>query len=115
MKATHLSGMRRQPMSQLSGDFARPSQDFRGERCQLIPVLFVARKGEHLGAQSQKLDAVSVVPPQHLDNVARVGDAERLDIPLAPRNIGGLVLVWPVLGGVLRLVWMCERMPVLND
>lgn len=107
--------MRRQTVAQLAGDLASRGEHVRRERCQFVSILLVARKGEHLGAQPHKLYAVLVVPLQHLDNVARVGETEVFHVLLAAFDIGGLLPVWSILGDVLGLVWVRERMPMLDD
>lgn len=102
-------------MAKLSGDSAGLRENFRRERSQFIAVFLVASKGEHFRAQTHELDAVFVVPAQHLDNVSSVGQPQFLNKLLAAGNVGWLILVWSVLGGVFRLRGVRERMAVLYD
>ncbi len=59
-------------MAQLSRNLASVGQSLRCKGSQLIAILFVTRKREHLTAQSYEFDAISVIPPEHLHDIARI-------------------------------------------
>lgn len=104
-----------QPMPEFCGDFAGFCQRLGGERSELVPVLFMGCEGEHFAAQAQEFDAVTVVPAEHLGDVAHVGQAELFDEFLAAAEAGGLFSVRAVFGSVGRLVGVAEGVPVLED
>lgn len=102
-------------MSQLRSNLASFSQDFRRKRRELVAVLFVTCKRKHFGAQAHELDIVLVVPANHFDNVACIGQAQALHVLLPERYICLLGLVRSILGWVLWLRWVCQGMSVFND
>lgn len=65
--------MRRKPMSKLRCDLASLGECSGSERLELVAVLCVARERKNFGAEAQEPDAVFVVPPEHLDDIAGVG------------------------------------------
>lgn len=71
--SSNLSGVRGQAMSKFSSDPPSLGEDVGSEGSELVPVLFMARKRKHLGAEPHELDAVFVIPPQHLDDVSCIG------------------------------------------
>lgn len=101
--SSYLPRVCRQAMSQFCGDLASFGEDFGGERGQLVPVLIVACERKHFRAQAHELDAVLIVPLQHLDNVPGICKAEILDVLLTQSDVRFLVLVWSVLCGMLGL------------
>ena len=67
--------MRCKPVPKFCCDSTNFSERFGGEGLQLVTVFYVTCKWEHFGAEAHESDAVLFVPPQHLDNIACVGQA----------------------------------------
>lgn len=107
--------MGRQPVSEFGGDASGLGERFGRERRELVPVLVVARKRKHLTAKPHKLDAVLVVPSEHLDDIPRIGESDFLDVALPAGNVGRLGLVRAVFGRVLRGGGVAERVAMVED
>jgi hypothetical protein len=75
----------------------------------------VACKREHFTAETHELDAVLVVPADHLSDITRVGETQLLDISHASSNICRLFFVWAILRGVLRLGRVFQGMAMFED
>lgn len=71
--SSNLSRVCGQAMPKFSSHPPRLGEGVGSEGSELIPVLFMARKRKHLGTEPHELDAVFVIPPQHLDNVSCIG------------------------------------------
>lgn len=78
-------------------------------------MLAVACKREHFGAETHKLDAVPVVPPDHPGDVAGVGEADALDVLLPETDVGLLSLDRAVLDRMLWLGRVLQRVSVVDD
>lgn len=104
-----------QSVTKLSGNSTSLSQLLRDERGQFVAVLAVTCEGEHLAAQSEKFDTVSIIPLDHLDNVLCIRYPKRFDKSLAPSNICGLFSVWSVFCCVWWLVRVSQRVSILQD
>ena len=88
---------------------------FRHERRQLVPILLMTGEWEHLTAKSEELDAILVVPAQHLHNVFGVGFSETFYELLTSSNIGLLRSIWTVLSRVWWLIRVRQWVSVLNN
>ena len=113
MGTTYLAGMGSNSMTELRDDLAGLRESLCCERLELVTVLLVASEGEHLGAETHKLDTILIVPPYHLSNVTGISQAQGLDIFLTSSNIGWLTLVWAILRRVFRLRGVLERVAML--
>lgn len=102
-------------MTEFPGDTPSLGQRLARERRQLVAVLFVTRKREHLTAEPHKLDSVFIVPSDHLDNIACVCEPDFFNVALAAGDVGGLGLVGAVLGGVFGFGGVFERVAVVED
>jgi hypothetical protein len=74
----------------------------------------MAGEREHLAAQPHKLDAVLVIPSDHLRDITSIRKPKVLNPSLSKRDVRGLFPVRPVLGRMFRLAWIFEGMPVFE-
>ena len=100
-------------MTKLCDDLAGLRKRLCCKGLQLVTVLLVTREGEHLGAETHKLNTVLIVPSDHLGNITSIGQAQRLDIFLASSNIGGLTFIRAVLRGMFGLRRVLERVAMV--
>jgi hypothetical protein len=102
-------------MAKLSNDFASFSQSVCGERLEFVAVFLVTRKREYLAAQSHELDAILVIPPNHLDDISRIGKPQFLNKFASSCMISRLILIGAVLGSMLGLRGVFQRVPMFDD
>ena len=100
-------------MTELCDDLAGLRKRLCCKGLQLVTVLLVTREGEHLRAETHKLNTVLIVPSDHLGNITSIGQAQRLDIFLASSNIGGLTFIRAVLRGMFGLRRVLERVAMV--
>jgi hypothetical protein len=110
-----LAGMGSDAVIQRGNDSASFGESIGSKWCQLISVFRMAGKREHFTAQPHKLDTESVVPAHHLDDVSDICKADILDILAASFDVGRLVPVWTILGCMLWLGGVFERVSMLDD
>lgn len=102
-------------MAEFCGDFTGFSESRGGEGGELVAVFGMAGEGEHFAAKAHEFDAVTVVPSEHLGDVADVGEAELLDELLPSSNVCWLFSVGTILGCVRRLIGIAKGMAVLEN
>lgn len=110
-----MSWMSGKPMSQLCSYLPGLCQNFTRERSQLVAILLMTSKWKHLRAQSQELDPIFIIPPQHLHNVLCVSYTKRLHIALSSLDRGRLRFVGAVLGRMFWLSWIFQRVSMFDD
>lgn len=90
-------------------------QSLRCKWSELIPIFFVACERKHFTAQSQELDTILFIPPDHLDDVSSICQPQLFHKLLPEFGFGWLLFVRSVLGGMFRLRGVFERMSVVED
>lgn len=102
-------------VAQFSDNLANLCQCLRSERRKLISILLMRSKREHLARQAQELDAILVVPSEHLDDISGIGQTDRFDILLASLYTGRLLAIGTVLGWVFGLIGVAKRVSVFQN
>lgn len=95
-RETHLSRMHGQAVTEFGSDLTRGCEYIRRERLETISMNRVARKREHLRAETHELDAVFFVPLKHLNDISHIRESDFLKVLLPKSHTHSLRFIRPI-------------------